>query len=82
MHLTPPPEFLASAPVPFSTAVYHPLCPSPGETVPESLPATPKVPRHAGVPRGEHRGSRHRFLCSDSDRRVPSELGPESQASS
>ena len=23
---------------------------------------SPKVPRHAGVPRGEHRGSRHRFL--------------------
>ena len=23
----------------------------------------PKVPRHAGFPRGEHRGSRHRFLC-------------------
>ena len=22
----------------------------------------PKVPRHAGFPRGEHRGSRHRFL--------------------
>ena len=22
----------------------------------------PKVPRHAGLPRGEHRGSRHRFL--------------------
>ena len=29
MHPTPPPEFLSSAPVPFSTAVYHPLCPSP-----------------------------------------------------
>ena len=26
---------------------------------PSSLP---KVPRHAGFPRGEHRGSRHRFL--------------------
>ena len=22
----------------------------------------PEVPRHAGFPRGEHRGSRHRFL--------------------
>ena len=22
----------------------------------------PRVPRHAGFPRGEHRGSRHRFL--------------------
>ena len=22
----------------------------------------PDVPRHAGFPRGEHRGSRHRFL--------------------
>ena len=33
-----------------------------GETVPDSLPATPKSPRHAGFPRGEHRGSRHRFL--------------------
>ena len=33
-----------------------------GETVPDSLPATPKIPRHAGFPRGEHRGSRHRFL--------------------
>ena len=24
--------------------------------------ANPKAPRHAGFPRGEHRGSRHRFL--------------------
>ena len=29
---------------------------------PDSLPATPKIPRQAGFPQGEHRGSRHRFL--------------------
>ena len=27
-----------------------------------SIDDNPKVPRHAGVLRGEHRGSRHRFL--------------------
>ena len=35
------------------------------ETARRSLTAflrPPKVPRHAGFPRGEHRGSRHRFL--------------------
>ena len=37
-----------------------------GETAPDSLPATPKIPPHAGFPRGEHRGSRHRFLCAPS----------------
>ena len=37
-----------------------------GETVPDSLPATPKIPRQAGFPQGEHRGSRHRFLCAPS----------------
>ena len=25
---------------------------------------TPKVPRHPGFPRGEHRESRHRFICN------------------
>ena len=29
------------------------------ETVLDTLDATAKVPRHAGFPRGEHRGSRH-----------------------
>ena len=26
------------------------------------LPGLKQLPRHAGFPRGEHRGSRHRFL--------------------
>ena len=33
-----------------------------GETGPDSLHVTPKVPRRAWFPRGEHRGSRHRFI--------------------
>ena len=32
------------------------------ETVLDTLDATAKVPRHAGFPRGEHRGSRHHFI--------------------
>ena len=32
-----------------------------GDTVLDTLDATAKVPRHAGFPRGEHRGSRHRL---------------------
>ena len=33
-----------------------------GETVLDTLDATAKVPRHAGFPRGEHRGSWHHFI--------------------
>ena len=44
--------------------------PPPPRSFPSAGPASPwaaflrppKVPRHAGFPRGEHRGSRHRFL--------------------
>ena len=32
------------------------------ETVLDTLDATAKVPRHAGFPRGEHRGSQHHFI--------------------
>ena len=37
-----------------------------GERVPDSFHATPKSPRHTGFSRGEHRGSRHRFICAPS----------------
>ena len=37
-----------------------------GETVLDTLDATAKVPRHAGFPRGEHRGSRHHFIWDPS----------------
>ena len=33
-----------------------------GETILDTLDATAKVRRHAGFPRGEHRGSRHHFI--------------------
>ena len=36
------------------------------ETVLDTLDATEKFPRHAGFPRGEHRGSRHHFICAPS----------------
>ena len=32
------------------------------ETVLGTLDATPKVPQHAGLTQGEHRGSRHHFI--------------------
>ena len=32
------------------------------ETVLGTLGATPKVPQHAGLTQGEHRGSRHHFI--------------------
>ena len=33
-----------------------------GETVLDSLPATPKIPQHAEFRRGEYRVSRHCFM--------------------
>ena len=36
------------------------------ETVLGTLDATPKVPQHAGLTRGEHRGSEHHFIWAPS----------------
>ena len=61
------PKALTSLPLLGGYSCLHPVGPIPRalfccNPLTLSLSIDPKVPRHAGFPRGEHRGSRHRFL--------------------